>query len=134
MKLLKIFFFNLILLFLAFKNCTNLRGKLLLERLEKNEEPIENDEEKPFLKKGWLKFFSYKILDQQIKTKIPSKFEYNPAYLRQLNDASKNCHKCVDQFGSFDIPSELSFFFVLTKKTLYVLSARRVLFLCFFVY
>lgn len=31
----------------------------------------------------------------------------------------------MDEFGYFDIPSDTHFFFILTKKTLYALSARR---------
>ena len=72
------------------------------------------------LMKSWLRFFSYE--HNGISQLFPTKFEYNPAFSSQLN--ANNEEK--DQWGSFNIPSDTSFFFILTKNTLYVANSRRV--------
>ncbi len=86
-----------------------------------------SNENKAFLYKGWMKFFSFV---PTMKTgNFPSKFEYNQAYYNQFiggKNVSFDPAKDKDQYGWYDIPDDHHFFFVLTKKTLFVISARRV--------
>ena len=84
----------------------------------------ENIFKKPILLKGWMKFFTYSP-SLNISEK-PQKFEYNTQYLRQFYNNDPNKINKEDEFGSIDIPTELHFFFVLTKKTLYALNSRKV--------
>ena len=73
--------------------------------------------------KGWLKFFTF--TPDFRNDGRPTKFEYNSAFLSQKNAYFTENDK--DEWGWFNIPTDTSFFFVLTKKTLYVIKARRVL-------
>ncbi len=81
---------------------------------------------KAFVMKGWLKFFTY--TPSFYASIVPNKFEYNPAYAAQFAYGRKPTfdEKDKDQWGFFNIPDDTHFFFILTGKTLYVLSARRV--------
>jgi len=76
------------------------------------------------LLKGWLKFFTYE--QKNFMENLPTKFEFNPAYSdkRYLQNQS-------DEWGSLNIPSDTSFFFMLTKTSLYVANSR-IVFLSFF--
>jgi hypothetical protein len=88
---------------------------------------------KPFIKKGWLKFFTY-IPDFK-SVDAPTKFEYNQQYYDQFTfgrNASFDPSKDKDQWGWFDIPSDTHFYFVLTTKSLFAVSARRVSLLIFY--
>lgn len=87
-------------------------------------EPDKSDE--PNIIKGWLKFFTF--VPDFTSSDIPTKFEYNQAYREQFNhDRNPEFSlKDKDSLGYYNIPSDTSFFFVLTKKTLYVINSRRV--------
>lgn len=91
---------------------------------------VGNDQEgqlsKPFVMKGWLKFFTY--TPSFYASSVPNKFEYNPGYLAQFSYGRTPTfdEKDKDQWGYFNIPDDTHFFFVLTKKTLFAVSARRV--------
>ena len=87
----------------------------------------QQDEDKPYIMKGWLKFFTY--TSSFYASKIPNKFDYNPAYEAQFGWGRKPTftEKDKDQFGWFNIIDDTHFFFVLTKTTLYAVYARRVL-------
>ena len=87
-------------------------------------EAIEDDE--PNLMKGWLRFFTF--VPDFISTDMPRKFEYNQAYKDQFsnNRHPEYTEKDKDEFGFYNIPTDTSFFFVITRKTLYVINARRV--------
>lgn len=86
------------------------------------EDPSEPQEYNIF--KGWLHFFTF-VPDFTTSVR-PTKFEYNPAFLAQEKMHITCDLEKKDEWGTFDIPNETSFFFVLTKKSLYVVSARRV--------
>lgn len=86
------------------------------------EDPSESPEYNLF--KGWLRFFTF--VPDFTTTVRPTKFEYNPAFIAQEKLHITCDMEKKDEWGTFDIPSETSFFFVLTKKSLYVVSARRV--------
>lgn len=81
---------------------------------------------KSFVMKGWLKVFTY--TPSFYASSVPNKFEYNPAYAAQFSYGRKPTfdEKDKDQWGFFNVPDDTHFFFILTQKTLYVLSARRV--------
>ncbi len=74
--------------------------------------------------KGWLRFFTF-VPDFTSPVR-PTKFEYNPGFLAQEKMKITCDLQKKDEWGTFDIPNETSFFFVLTKLSLYVVSARRV--------
>lgn len=76
----------------------------------------------PTVIKGWFKFFAYE--DTSFLQSFPTKFEHNPAF-----SFSNKKTKGSDEWGSYDIPSEDSFFFILTKTTLFATNSRRVIFL-----
>ena len=86
-------------------------------------EPVKDE---PNIIKGWLRFFTF-VTDFYTKD-MPTKFEYNPAYLAQFSfDRHPSfTDKDKDEYGYFNIPTDTHFFFVLTTKTLYVINARRV--------
>lgn len=73
------------------------------------------------LHKGWLKYFYYMPTgkDQQ-----PKSFEFNSAFTAQMAGGVMPS-RVKDSYGFLDIPTETSFFFILTHKTLYVVSARK---------
>lgn len=120
MKLLELFF-----LIICVPFCKSIK---ISNENEKNLETSFNTEEN-ILMKGWLKYFVYSPKNE-INEK-PKSFFINKKYFQQfdaknplaiINPSNKN----KDSFGSIDIPSQFHFFFVLTKKTLYVISARQV--------
>lgn len=84
---------------------------------------------KPFLMKGWLRFFTFSP-NNFYTSPIPNKFEYNPAWQAQFSWGRNPTFsdKDKDQWGFFNIPDDTHFFFVLTRKTLYAMNARRVRF------
>lgn len=77
------------------------------------------------LMKGWLNFFTYE--HRNLMDDLPKKFEFNPAYSEKSNIQNQK-----DDWGPLNIPSDTSFFFILTKSSLYVTNSRRVLILCLF--
>ena len=86
---------------------------------------------KAFVMKGWMKFFTY--TPNFYASSVPNKFEYNPGYLAQFSWGRNPTFtdKDKDTWGFFNIPDDTHFFFVLTKKTLFAMNARRVFFLIF---
>ena len=92
---------------------------------------------KAFVMKGWLKFFTY--TPNFYASSVPNKFEYNPGYLAQFSWGRNPTFtdKDKDTWGFFNIPDDTHFFFVLTRKTLFAMNARRVFLLffsCFFLF
>lgn len=86
----------------------------------------QNDiQRKAFVMKGWLKFFTY--TPSFYASSVPNKFEYNPSYLAQFSWGRKPgfTDKEKDEFGFFNIPDDTHFFFILTKKSLFAVNARR---------
>jgi len=77
-----------------------------------------NQSANDFVMKGWLKFFTHTPTFSD--SFVPKKFEYNPGYLTQSSS-----DKDKDSWGSFNIPDDTHFFFVLTRKTLYAMNSRR---------
>ena len=73
------------------------------------------------LMKGWLKFITY----EQRNSK---KFEFNPSFSEKSNIQNER-----DDWGSLNILSNTSFFFILTKSSLYVTNSRRVFIFCFII-
>ena len=72
---------------------------------------------------GWLKFF---FSEQNKMTEVfPKKFEFNSAFSAQTKKSQVYFSE-RDQWGPFNIPSDTSFFFMLTKNTIYVVNSRRV--------
>lgn len=118
MKLILFLFFSFIL-----ASCQDL--KVSTSSKAYLNEPSSADQE-PNILKGWLKFFTF--IPDFTTNDMPTKFDYNPAYQAQYSHGRQpeltDSHK--DQYGYFDIPSDTSFFFVLTSKTLYVINSRRV--------
>lgn len=86
----------------------------------------EDTQSKPFIIKGWLKFFTY--TPSFYSTSIPNKFEFNLAYKAQFTwgKGPSFSDKDKDEFGWFNIIDDTHFFFILTKTTLYAVYARRV--------
>ena len=86
-------------------------------------EPVKDE---PNIIRGWLRFFTF-VPDFYTKD-MPTKFEYNQAYLAQFSFGRMPgfTDKDKDEYGYYNIPSDTHFFFVLTTKTLYVINARRV--------
>lgn len=89
---------------------------------------------KAFVMKGWIKFFTY--TPNFYASSIPDKFEYNPGYLAQYSYGRNPTFtdKDKDEWGFFNIPDDTHFFFVLTRKTLYAMNARRVQLSFFYVF
>ena len=85
---------------------------------------IENDSSTKILMKGWLKFFAY-VQTFNLNEK-PHYFDINSAFFSQYSNNNSINNQQTDQFGSIEIPSKNHFFFVLTKESLFVISARRV--------
>ena len=87
----------------------------------------EDNQSKPFILKGWLKFFTY--TPSFYTSSIPNKFEFNPAYKAQFTwgKSPSFSDKDKDEFGWFNIIDDTHFFFILTKTTLYAVYARRVM-------
>lgn len=110
-----------ILIFFASSQNLNIASSSQAYRNEPSPESNEAN-----LIKGWLKFFTF--VPDFTNNDMPTKFDYNPAYQEQFSHGRTPDFsiKSQDQFGFFNIPSELSFFFVLSPKTLYVINARRV--------
>ena len=78
-----------------------------------------------YIEKGW---FKYAVTSLQNSTKSVTSFEINPSFFQQFTNTSVQANLFQeDKFGTIDIPSSTSFFFVLTDRTLYILYARRVL-------
>ena len=86
----------------------------------------DDDQSKPFIIKGWMKFFTY--TPSFYSNKTPNKFEFNPGYKAQFTwgIGPSFTDKDKDQFGWFNIIDDTHFFFILTKTTLYAVYARRV--------
>lgn len=87
-------------------------------------EPVKDE---PNIIRGWLRFFTF---SPDFYTKdMPTKFEYNPAYMAQFSFGRMPgfTDKDKDEYGYYNIPSDTHFFFALTTKTLYVINARRVI-------
>jgi len=80
---------------------------------------------KAFVMKGWLKFFTY--TPNFYASSIPNKFEYNVGYLAQFTWGRNPTFtdKDKDEWGFLNIPDDTHFFFILTRKTLYAMNARR---------
>lgn len=80
---------------------------------------------KAFVMKGWLKFFTY--TPNFYASSIPNKFEFNPGFEAQFSFGRNPTFtdKDKDENGFFNIPDDTHFFFVLTRKTLYAMNARR---------
>jgi len=81
---------------------------------------------KAFVMKGWLKFFTY--TPNFYASSVPNKFEYNQGYLAQFSWGRNPTFtdKDKDEWGYYNIPDDTHFFFVLTRKALYAMNARRV--------
>ena len=79
------------------------------------------------LMKGWLKFFTYE--QRNLMDDFPKKFEFNPSFSERSNIQNQK-----DDWGSLNIPSDTSFFFILTKSSLYVTNSRRVFIIYFFIH
>ena len=92
-------------------------------------EDQEDQLDKAFVMKGWLRFFTY--TPSFYASSIPNKFEYNPGHQAQFSWGRNPTFtdKDKDEWGFFNIPDDTHFFFVLTKKTLYAMNARRVIFI-----
>ena len=83
--------------------------------------PVKVDDSPKFLYKGWMKFYYY------VPEKFPTfkhQFELNPKFDTQFIEQT-SIHQ-NDQYGSLDIPTSQSFFFILTSKALYALDSRMV--------
>ena len=86
----------------------------------------ESFEEKPLImKKGWLK---YVACDPSNKVSY-SQFMKNPSYVQELsvvrNFNSPSTSNYQDRWGSLYIPDPNSFFFYLSSRKLYIVSARK---------
>lgn len=113
-----------ILIFLWLSLCNSLS---ISEESEKNIGKYQDN----IIMRGWLKYFVYSP-NSDLNEK-PKTFFVNKKYFQQFEKAIplniiKPTVQKKDEFGSIGIPSQFHFFFVLTKKTLYVISARQVLF------
>ena len=72
--------------------------------------------------KGWMRYYVYQHTGNE---NHPQKFEYNPEFDTQFGQGQVPS-SVRDKYGFLDIPSDTSFFFILTYKALYVLSGRKV--------
>ena len=85
-----------------------------------------NENSSSIINQGWL---NYVIVSK--KSNELTKFEINKNYHLQFTSDypnSKENKEFKDKFGYVNIPKETNFYFVLTKKTLYVLNERRVIY------
>lgn len=98
-------------------------GNLFL--LARAEESVKAIEDSPFLLKGWFSFFTF-VSNEDFDNgqSLPERFEPNPSYFSQMLMTNRTASR--DEFGSLEIPSPLDFFFVMTPKAVFVVSARIV--------
>jgi len=69
--------------------------------------------------RGWLKYMNIE------PSKPAQEFVVNPEFERSFHTLSESEREKQDEVGPIEIPDENSFYFVLTRSTLNILSSRR---------